>query len=273
MLQDKNVLLRIQAVATLYQRTGWYQRWSRDHELYGRPDPAITSPFSFIADRLRWGALGRYIWASRHVQGWTRREEAVALALASYELPRDAVVVEVGSFLGCSAILLAGARKLKGSGHVHCVDPFAATGDAFSVPIYQEIAKTVGMPLRRRFEQNLESAGLLDWVTVHQMTAVEAAARWSKPIDLLLLDGDQSREGANEAYLQWSQFLTRNGALVINASSEGPNEPGHDGLMRVIREHLRPPAYRGVRRVGGITLAIKETGYTMSIPASTQVSA
>ena len=33
---------------------------------------------------------------------------------------------QIGSFLGCSTVLLAGARRLRGSGRVHAVDPFDA---------------------------------------------------------------------------------------------------------------------------------------------------
>ena len=70
---------------------------------------------------------------SQAIPGWTRDAEAVALAKLAYRLPRNAVIVEIGSFLGSGAVLLAGARKLRGSGRVHCVDPFNGSGDSYSV--------------------------------------------------------------------------------------------------------------------------------------------
>ena len=99
-----------------------------------------ASPLRLGLDRARHGRLGWYVWQSRRVLGWTRGAEAVALARHAYALPRGATVVEVGSFLGCSTVLLAGARKLRGSGRVHAVDPFDASGDAYSVPYYRAIA-------------------------------------------------------------------------------------------------------------------------------------
>jgi hypothetical protein len=36
-------------------------------------------------------------------------------------------------------VLLAGARTLRGSGTVHCVDPFDGLGDAFSVRVDQRL--------------------------------------------------------------------------------------------------------------------------------------
>src|SRR5262249_55192493 len=113
---------------------------------------AASSPAGLIAFRLRWGPLGAYIWLASRIPGGTRADEALALARPSRALPQDAVIVEIGSFLGRSAVVLAGARKLRGSGKVHCVDPFDASGDAFSVPIYREIRDAEDAPLRRRFD-------------------------------------------------------------------------------------------------------------------------
>ena len=90
-----------------------------------------------------------------------------------------------------------------------------------------------------------------------KMTSAQAAGSWTTPIDLLLLDADQTPEGARDAYISWTPFLKPGGILTINASSEAPNEPGHDGQMSVIREYLRDPAYFDIRCVEGITFARK----------------
>jgi hypothetical protein len=58
--------------------------------------------------------------------------------------------VEVGCFLGSSKVLLAGARRLKDSGQVHAIDPFDASGDAFSESHYRRVAG-LRCSLRRRF--------------------------------------------------------------------------------------------------------------------------
>ena len=160
--------------------------------LYGKPIPLLMRPFSYLADRHRLGPLGRYVWFSRQVPGWTRGQEAIRLAQVSSSLPENAVVVEIGSFLGCSAILLAGGRKTSGSGEVHCVDPFDGSGDAFSVPIYESIRSAMSKSLRQRFEENLSRAGVRAWVHVHSAHADKAVDHWTRPIDMLFLDGNQS---------------------------------------------------------------------------------
>src|SRR5205823_6346260 len=121
------------------------------------PEPLALTRAGLAWDRLLNGRLGIYLWLSRRIPSWTRGAEAVALARRAHELESGAapVLVEVGSFLGASAILLAGARRLRGRGVVHCVDSFDGRGDAFSAPIYREILAALGSPARRAFDQNL----------------------------------------------------------------------------------------------------------------------
>jgi predicted O-methyltransferase YrrM len=232
-----------------------YERWDYNHVLHGHPDPLPTLPFSFVSDRLRWGPLGRYIWESRRVPGWTRHAEAIALAHQSYALPDGAVVVEIGSFLGCSAILLAGARKLRGSGKVHCIDPFDGSGDAFSVPIYRTIRGLQKASLRERFDRYLARAGLSDWVSVHPGLAQDVLPTWNAPIDLLLFDGDQSYDVVSATYEGWMPFLKPGATLAVHNSRPGYRQESHDGAARLVEELVRPPDYDDVRYAGSMTFA------------------
>jgi len=75
--------------------------------------------------------LEPYLRLSEEIPGWVRGEQAKALALASFALPGVPTIVQIGSFFGAAAILLAGARRAKGSGKVFCVDPFDCSGDEF----------------------------------------------------------------------------------------------------------------------------------------------
>jgi predicted O-methyltransferase YrrM len=247
--------LKVGDLLTAYRHTRLYQRWDDERGLNGRPDPLPTLPFSRLADRLRWGPLGRYIWESRRVRGWTRGEEAVRLARAAYDLPKDAVIVEIGSFLGCSTVLLAGARQIRESGRVHCVDTFDASGDEFSVPIYRTIRDSEKCTLRERFERNIERSGLRSRVEIHPGKAAEMAANWAGPIDLLFFDGDQSREGVRAAYEAWEPFLKDGGTLVLHNSRPGYRREGHDGHAVLAEELVRAPLYGDVEHVGTTTFA------------------
>jgi predicted O-methyltransferase YrrM len=202
--------------------------------------------------------LEHYLRLSEAIPGWTRGEEARELLWISQSLPAGAVIVEIGSFLGAGAILLAGPRRIRGSGLVHCVDPFNATGDSFSVPHYQRIIAEIGIgSLRDHFERNIQGAGLGCWVRIHQGRAEEVAPSWGKPVDLLYLDGDQSRKGAREAYDSWARFLKPGGIIAVHNSAPENHTPEHDGHRCVVEEEIKPPIYSNIRFVSSTTFATR----------------
>jgi predicted O-methyltransferase YrrM len=202
--------------------------------------------------------LEAYIEISRSIPSWTRGEDAEALARASLSLGADAIIVEVGAFLGCSTVLLAGPRKLQGTGRVHSVDPFDCSGDAFSVPYYQEILRSLGDgSLQEHFGANIRRSGLSDWVVVHQGRATDIAVNWTAPIDLLLLDGDQSPQGARQAYESWIGFLKPGGLIVLRNTRAREYAGGHDGHRRLLLEEITAPAYQDIAQTRATTLARK----------------
>jgi len=202
--------------------------------------------------------IERYVRLSEQVPGWTRGEEARELAWRSFLLPAGAQIVEIGAFLGAGTILLAGPRRMRGSGLVHCVDPFDCSGDAFSVPHYERIlAECGGSPLRDQFESNILVAGLDQWVRIHQGRAEEVAGDWTIPIDLLFLDGDQSRSGVRNAYNSWAGFLKIGGVIALHNSASDNRTHGHDGHRLIVEEEITPPAYREIHLVDSTTFATK----------------
>jgi MMP 1-O-methyltransferase len=199
-----------------------------------------------------------FVQTALQVPGWRQGEEAAAVHGASYSRPDHAVIVEVGAFLGRSTILLAGARKLRGSGRVHCIDPFDCSGDACSVPVYEKILTDLGGgDLRDHFERNIRTAGLTEWVDIHPRRAAEAAAAWMQPVDLLVLDGDQSPEGARDAFDAWLPHLKSGGILVVGNSTPRNYEPTHDGNWLIASTTVVYPAFIDPRRVGTATIAVK----------------
>jgi predicted O-methyltransferase YrrM len=220
--------------------------------------PSVWTALPFLAhDYLRGARMGRYLWEARRIPGWTRGDEARALARAAYGLGEGAVIVEIGAFLGRSTVLLAGSRKLRGSGIVHAVDPFDASGDSFSSPVYRSIQELRKAPLRRAFEENIERAGVARWVRIHQGTGVEIAGRWSTQVDMLFLDGDHSYAGARPTYDSWIPFLSPGGLIAVHNSSQRKYQKDHDGSMRLVAESIHPPEFSRVHCVGSTTFAFK----------------
>lgn len=195
---------------------------------------------------------------SMTVFGWREGAALREIALASLGLRSDATIVECGVFMGRSTALLAGARRLRGSGKAHCVDPFDCSGDAFSIPHYLQALKATGCDsLEEVFRRNMTRLELEPWIEVHRGTSRDVATRWSTSVDLLLLDGDQSPTGAREAYEDWIPHLSTDGIVILGNVHDRPNE-GHDGNTRLAAEELIPPRYSRIRRVGSTVFAVKK---------------
>jgi hypothetical protein len=203
-------------------------------------------------------SIEEIVAASASVPGWTKGEDARQVALASFALPDGATIIETGVYMGRCTVLLAGARRLRGSGRVHCIDPFDGSGDAFSRTHYLEGLEATGMAsFEAAFRRNIASFDLEPWIEVHRDTDVRLAAVWSKPIELLLLDGDQSPRGARAAYEAWVPFLQEGGTLVLRNTRDRKYAEGHDGHRRLVLEEIHPPRYTNIRQVGATTFAIK----------------
>jgi glycosyltransferase involved in cell wall biosynthesis/predicted O-methyltransferase YrrM len=199
-----------------------------------------------------------YLQISRRIHGWFRHEEAEALAWASYSLAGEPVIVEIGSFVGSSSILLAGPRKVRGTGKVYCIDPYDCSGDDVSVPVYRRLLASLGArSVRQHFEDNMRAANLSEWVEVRQGVAREIAKNWTWPIDLLVLDGDQSREGARAAYDSWSPFLKPGGIIALHNSNDRVYADDHDGHRRLVVEKIVGPKYKEIELIGTTTFALK----------------
>ncbi len=214
--------------------------------------------------------LEKYLDLSSKTPGWRRPEDAQHLIHIAFHLPPDATVVEIGVFLGRTSVLLAGARKVRGSGRVYCIDPFDCSGDPFSVPHYQEVLASVGGgSLEHHFIENLRSAQLTDWIEILRGDAVSIARNWTKPVDLLVLDGDQSRRGARLAYDAWVPFLKVGGFIALANSRPGLYGADHDGHYRVASEELKDPEYDCVQQSVRMTFARNARAKTNSSPTGT----
>jgi predicted O-methyltransferase YrrM len=200
-----------------------------------------------------------YLSLSERVAGWTRGPEAEALIRTAYQLPDHAVIVEIGSFLGSASILLAGARKLRRTGKLHCVDPFDASGDDVSVPEYARILGHYnGAPQIEIFRANLRKAGLANWACIHPGQAERIGSGWALPIDMLFMDGDQSPHGVSAAFESWSPWLKPTGLLALHNSNPRVYAEGHDGHYRLRERLLAAASYSLVEEVGSTSFMMQQ---------------
>jgi predicted O-methyltransferase YrrM len=196
---------------------------------------------------------------SETILGWREGAEARALAMAVYELAPNPTIVEVGVFMGRGTVLLAGARRLRGDGRVDCVDPFDCSGDDFSVPYYLNGLSQIGAAsLEDVFLKNMKQFSLECMVTIHKGTSRQIASMWCAPIDLLVLDADQSRKRAQEAFDSWVPFVKPGGIVVLSNSGERVYAPTHDGYYLLAKKLFKTPSFKDVYCVMYTTFGTKE---------------
>jgi len=136
-------------------------------------------------------------------------------------LPDHAVCVEVGSYLGQSAIawgLMAKATKRPLV--LTCIDPFLGVDestivqDEFKVE-QRRILAECGGSMRAGFDRNVSLAGADGWVKARTTTSVEAAATFApNSVDRVLIDGDHAEASVRADLDAWWPTLKPGGELV-----------------------------------------------------------
>jgi predicted O-methyltransferase YrrM len=102
--------------------------------------------------------------------------------------------VEIGSARGRSACSIGMALKENGRGKLMAIDPHRKTewNDYQSIDTFETIT------------HNLAVLELTDWVEVLRATSDEAAAGWTRQIDMIFIDGDHSYAGVKR---DWDLFV------------------------------------------------------------------
>jgi predicted O-methyltransferase YrrM len=170
----------------------------------------------------------------RMPQGWFNHGPAI-LALLDAHRPR--VVVELGTWLGQSAIAMAASVRRWG-GHVTCVDTWSGNlhddGGENSPPLM------IGICAR-----HMVSAGLGPHLRLIPATTAAAAAAWStRSIDFLYIDADHSETGCWRDLTAWAPHV-RSGGLVVGDDYGHPDYPGVRVAWDRFEREAHVPLVRG----------------------------
>ena len=132
------------------------------------------------------------------VPGWLTRAQAAVLRTAVADAGAAPVVVEIGSHHGRSTVVLATARP---DVAVTAVDPFV-TARLFAGP-----------SVREALDANLTAFSVSDRVEVRAVPSAVARAAWTRPVDVLYVDGKHDYWTVRDD-LRWVSFV-RPGAPVL----------------------------------------------------------
>jgi predicted O-methyltransferase YrrM len=149
--------------------------------------------------------------AARDVEGWLTEAQARRLygAAAAVGAGGDVVrVVEIGSFRGRSAIVLASAGAA-----VVCVDPHAGSDRG-----PQEIAADAdrGAADLEAFRANLAQAGVADRVRHVRAFSDAALDAVPGPVDVLFVDGAHRFRPARDDLVRWGDRVRAGGRMLVH---------------------------------------------------------
>jgi predicted O-methyltransferase YrrM len=192
-------------------------------------------------ERLRF--LHRFGWRYRRIAGfldipgWLSPQDATELYDAVLSLKSEKpVIVEIGSHLGKSSMVLAQALRKKGGGILHCIDPFDASGDLGAQHLYEKRKAELGMNLLEAFERNMKRYGVLSFVRPVNGFSHEVAKEFSGEIDMLFIDGNHDYEAVKRDFVDWVPRLRVGGVIAMHDVFATPFGGDYTGPWRVADE-------------------------------------
>jgi predicted O-methyltransferase YrrM len=130
-------------------------------------------------------------------------------------VPSNGLALEIGSFKGKSSSFFASG--LRPTAYLACVDTWRNSAMPYDAP----------SDSMSEFLKNTAKYGNL--IETHQGESAEVAEKWSRPIDVLFIDGDHSYEGCSTDMKAWIPFVREGGWVAFHDSSE-------EGVVRAIEE-------------------------------------
>jgi predicted O-methyltransferase YrrM len=170
------------------------------------------------------------IWeAFTAAAGFMPPDEARALYAAALDGARTGPLLEVGTYLGRSAILLAAAARAHGRKLVtvdhHRGSEEHQPGWEYHDPglVDGEIGLVDTLPRARRA---LALAGVETDVVMVVGRSAEVAALWTTPLGFVFIDGGHTDEAAQADFAGWAPLIAPGGLLAIHDVFPDPADGG-----------------------------------------------
>jgi Methyltransferase domain len=146
--------------------------------------------------------------AARDVEGWLTEAQARRLHRAAEAVAPGGRIVEIGSFRGRSAIVLASTGAV-----VICIDPHAGSDRG-----PQEIAADGdrGAADLDAFRANLARAGVADRVRHVRAFSGAALGEVAGPVDVLFVDGAHRFAPARADLVRWGGRVAAGGRMLVH---------------------------------------------------------
>ncbi|MFJ8627189.1 class I SAM-dependent methyltransferase [Kitasatospora sp. NPDC093550] len=189
--------------------------------------------------------------------GFMPVDEGLALYAAAVTAARDTglPVLEIGTYCGRSAILLAAAAREAGTVAL-TVDHHRGSEEQQPGWEYHDtslVDPEVGlMDTLPRFRRTLHAAGLEEHVVALVGRSPRIAALWGRPLGLVFIDGGHTDEHATGDYEGWVPHLAPEGLLVVHDVFPDPADGGqapYRVYLRALAEGFEEVSVTGSLRV------------------------
>jgi hypothetical protein len=164
--------------------------------------PAVQPARTTFADALT---------AIENVDGWLTSGQAERLWTCAAKLPAGTSIVEIGSFHGRSAIVLALAAPPETV--VNAIDPYEGSERK---PQELETGPEAGAQDEAAFRANLAAAGVADRVHHIRLPSQAALDAVDGPVDLLFIDGAHRYAFVLDDIARWGACVPQGGTMLIH---------------------------------------------------------
>ncbi|WP_173179008.1 glycosyltransferase [Desulfosarcina ovata] len=168
------------------------------------------------------------------VQGFLTNGDMVTLSKHAAEIKAAGTVVEIGSFMGLSAIVMGHALRRAGNCHakIHCVDTWDSS-------YLHKIGINTDKSLIEIFKSNIKHNGLNFLINLHPMASIDASSTFKdNAIDLLFIDGDHCYESCYQDLSAWYPKV-KDGGIILGHDCRPGGEVIH-ALEKFVKEKQIP---------------------------------
>ena len=183
-------------------------------------------------------------------------EEGLALYKAGLMAADFGPLLEIGSFCGKSAIYLGAAAGEKGAvlfsvDHHEGSEEHQPGQEYFDERLLDpETGKVNTLPI---FQKTIIKAGLENSVVAVLGASAEVAAKWTKRLGLVFIDGGHSEEAATADYEGWAPHIRVGGFLLIHDVFEDPADGGQ-APHKIYRRAVDSERFLEVDSVGSLKI-------------------
>lgn len=191
----------------------------------------------------RINAMSRFPFSQelKQVRGATPDEIGMTLADFASVVPADQEIVELGVFNGRTALIMAWGAKQGHGAHVTGIDPWDLEGNVYDPPFTDVESKNWA-------HYWVRTLGYSDRITLINAFSHQVSDDWTggcgfthRPVGLLFVDGDHTREGARRDIEGWAPHLAP-GAVIAVDDYGHPDWPGvGEAVDELVSEGLLEP--------------------------------